>query len=173
MFASSESCSTQWQISFIRLISATESMSPQEISGGGKTVRIGFQYTDASNFYLQIISHSHPSSWYSSFLLERNPMEDRETWTSPNSIFLNSTASSDKTHTHTHTHTHTYTPLSPDDESYFYVALKCLQGFISGSMVKNMPAMRVSYTPWGCQRVRHNSMTEQQQQNGFNILEMI
>ena len=58
-FASSESCSTKWQISFIRLISATESMSRQEISGGGKTVRIGFQHTDTSNFYLQIISHSH------------------------------------------------------------------------------------------------------------------
>ena len=28
-------------------------------------------------------------------------------------------------------HTHTHTPLSPD-ESYFYVALKCLQGFPSG-----------------------------------------
>ena len=94
-------------------------------------------------------------------------MEDRETWTSPNSIFLNSTASSDNTHTHTHT------ALSPDDECYFYVALKRLQGFLGGSVAKNMPAMRVGYSPRGCKRVRHNSVNEQQQQNAFNILEMI
>ena len=34
-------------------------LSPQEISGGGKTVRIGFQHIDTSYFYLQVISHSH------------------------------------------------------------------------------------------------------------------
>ena len=45
-------------------------------------------------------------------------------------------------HTCARARTHTHTPLSPDDECYFYVALKCLQGFPGGSVVKNTPAMR-------------------------------
>lgn len=36
-----------------------ESTSPQEISEGRETVRIGFQRTDKGNFYLQVISYSN------------------------------------------------------------------------------------------------------------------